>query len=77
VAGGFEILKLESTIESTTLPFEQARARLRTGLRASARRRDARLHQAAHAGVIEWKNDEIRKHEAGWPPGANREAKQG
>ena len=37
VQGGFEILKLESTIESTTLPFEQARNQIANRLPAMIR----------------------------------------
>jgi peptidyl-prolyl cis-trans isomerase SurA len=63
VAGGFEILKLESTIESTTLPFDQARSRIADKLAAG--RQDEALHtylkKLRTQALIEWKNDEMRK----------------
>jgi peptidyl-prolyl cis-trans isomerase SurA len=63
VAGGFEILKLESTIESTTLPFEQARSQIADKL-ASQRQEEAMhayVKKLRAQALIEWKNDEIRK----------------
>jgi peptidyl-prolyl cis-trans isomerase SurA len=68
VAGGFEILRLESTIESTTLPFDQARSQI--GDKIGAQRQDAELKKYIKRlrtqALIEWKNDEIRKaYEAG------------
>jgi peptidyl-prolyl cis-trans isomerase SurA len=68
VAGGFEILKLESTIESTLLPLEQARNQIRD--RLAAQRQDDALHayirKLRSQALIEWKNDEIKKaYEAG------------
>jgi peptidyl-prolyl cis-trans isomerase SurA len=68
VAGGFEILKLESTIESTTLPFDQARSQIAD--RLAGQRQDDAMHaymrRLRTQALIEWKNDEIRKaYEAG------------
>jgi len=68
VAGGFEILRLESTIESTTLPFDQARSQIADKI--GAQRQDAELKKYIKRlrtqALIEWKNDEIRKaYEAG------------
>jgi peptidyl-prolyl cis-trans isomerase SurA len=63
VAGGFEILKLESTIESTTLPFDQAHSQIADKL-ASQRQEEAMhayVRKLRAQALIEWKNDEIRK----------------
>jgi parvulin-like peptidyl-prolyl isomerase len=79
VAGGFEILKLESTIESTTLPFDQAKDQIANKL--AAQRQDGAMHayikKLRAQALIEWKNDEIRKaYEAG-VAAQDQETKQG
>ena len=68
VAGGFEILKLESSTESTTLPFEDAKSHIVDKL--SQERQGAAmqkyLKKLRDEALIEWKNDEIKKaYEAG------------
>lgn len=68
VAGGFEILKLESSSEATMLPFEDARSQIAE--RLSGERQSAEmqkyLKKLRDQALIEWKNDEIKKaYEAG------------
>ena len=68
VTGGYEILKLESTIESTTLPFEQARPQIadKIGNQRQAAAVVQYLKKLRAQALIEWKNDEIKKaYEAG------------
>lgn len=68
VPNGIEILKLESTIESTTLPFEQARGQIADRLRSERQEVEFQkfLKKLRETAIIEWKNDEIRKaYEAG------------
>jgi peptidyl-prolyl cis-trans isomerase SurA len=79
VAGGFEILKLESVIESTTLPFDQARPKIMDKIGAG--RQDEALHaymkKLRTQALIEWKNDEIKK---AWDAGVaeqEKDTKQG
>ncbi|MSO55846.1 MAG: hypothetical protein EXQ55_02835 [Acidobacteria bacterium] len=63
VPNGIEILKLESSIESTTLPFDQARNQIAE--RLSFERQQAEvvkyLKKLRDQAIIEWKNDEARK----------------
>jgi peptidyl-prolyl cis-trans isomerase SurA len=79
MGGGFEIFKLESTIESTTLPFEQARGQIADKL--AAQRQDEALHaymkKLRTQALIEWKNDEVHK---AWDSGVaaqEKDIKQG
>jgi parvulin-like peptidyl-prolyl isomerase len=68
VAGGFEILKLQSSTESTTLAFEDARGRIAENLGAEKQRAEMQkyLKKLRDQALIEWKNDEIKKaYEAG------------
>jgi parvulin-like peptidyl-prolyl isomerase len=63
VPGGYEIFQLESSIDSTTLPFEAARGQIADRLgsekvQSELRKYIGRLRAQA---IIEWKNDEIRK----------------
>jgi peptidyl-prolyl cis-trans isomerase SurA len=63
MGGGFEIFKLESTIESTTLTFEQARGRIADRL-AGQQQADAMgayVKKLRGQALIEWKNAEIHK----------------
>jgi peptidyl-prolyl cis-trans isomerase SurA len=81
VAGGFELLKLESTVESTTLPFDQARGQIADRL-AGQRQEEAMrayIKKLRTQALIEWKNEEIRKaYEAGVAAQEkNRQARQG
>ena len=63
VPNGIEILKLESSIESTTLPFDQARDQIAE--RLSGERQQAEvlkyLKKLRDQAIIEWKNDEVKK----------------
>jgi peptidyl-prolyl cis-trans isomerase SurA len=68
VAGGFEILKLESSTESTTLPFEDAKGQIaeRLGQERQGAEMQKYLKKLREQALIEWKNDEIKKaYEAG------------
>ena len=60
---GAQFFQLQSSIESTTLPFESARARIADRLSSEKmdgefRKYMARLRAQA---IIEWKNDDLRK----------------
>ena len=62
-ATGAQFFKLESSIESTTLPFEAARARIADRLASEKiggelKKYIARLRSQA---IIEWKNEDLRK----------------
>jgi parvulin-like peptidyl-prolyl isomerase len=62
-ATGAQFFKLESNIESTTLPFEAARAQIADRLTnqklgAELKKYIQRLRTQA---IIEWKNDDLRK----------------
>jgi parvulin-like peptidyl-prolyl isomerase len=68
VAGGFEILKLESSTESTTLPFEDAKSQIaeKLGQERQGAEMQKYLKKLRDQALIEWKNDEIKKaYEAG------------
>jgi len=77
VTNGYEILRLESNIESTTLPFDNARNQIAEKL-GSQRQQVAMqqyLKKLRDQALIEWKNDEIKKaYQAGL---AAREKQQG
>jgi parvulin-like peptidyl-prolyl isomerase len=69
---GAQLFKLESSIDSTTLPFEAARAQVaeRLGQQkvgAEFRKYVQRLRAQA---IIEWKNDDLRK---AWDAGVSAE----
>jgi peptidyl-prolyl cis-trans isomerase SurA len=71
-ATGAQIFKLESSIESTTLPFEAAQPQIADRLSqqkigAELKKYIQRLRAQA---IIEWKNDEIRK---AWEVGVSAE----
>jgi peptidyl-prolyl cis-trans isomerase SurA len=62
-AAGAQFFQLQSSIESTTLPFEAARARIADRLSSEKmdvefRKYMARLRSQA---IIEWKNEDLRK----------------
>ncbi len=62
-ATGAQFFKLESNIESTTLPFESARAQIAdrlTGEKLGAELKKYLQRLRAQA-IIEWKNDDLRK----------------
>jgi len=68
VAGGYEILKLESSTESTTLPFVDAKGQIaeRLGQQRQGAKMLEYLKKLREQALIEWKNDEIKKaYEAG------------
>ena len=63
MGGGFEIFKLDSTIESTTLTFEQARDQIADKLAGQQQGAAMRAYvkKLREQALIEWKNDEIHK----------------
>jgi peptidyl-prolyl cis-trans isomerase SurA len=63
VGAGYEILKLESSVESTQLTFEQARTAIANRLFAQKQRVELRkyLEKLRSQAIIEWKNQDIRK----------------
>ena len=63
VPAGWEILRLESSIDSTQLPFEQARNRIADLLFDQKRRVELEkyLRKLRSQAIIEWKNEDIRK----------------
>ena len=60
---GYEILKLEQSIESTKLPFEAARGQIADKVfqQKHAVELGKYLTKLRSQALIEWKNDEIRK----------------
>ena len=73
-ATGAQFFKLESSIESTTLPFEAARARIADRLTSEKiggelKKYITRLRSQA---IIEWKNEDLRK---AWEIGVEAEPK--
>ncbi len=71
-ATGAQLFKLESSIDSTMLPFEQARAQIadilgRQKMDAEVRKYVQRLRAQA---IIEWKNEDLRK---AWEAGISAE----
>ena len=73
-ATGAQFFKLESSIESTTLPFEAARARIADRLTSEKiggemKKYMTRLREQA---IIEWKNDDLKK---AWEIGIEAEPK--
>jgi parvulin-like peptidyl-prolyl isomerase len=68
VPNGIEILKLESTIEGTTIPFDQARSQIsnRLGQQRQGAAMQRYVKKLRATALIEWKNNEIKKaYEAG------------
>lgn len=63
VPNGYEILKLESAVESTTLPFDQAKNQIadRLGVERQGTEMQKYLKKLRAQAIIEWKNDEVRK----------------
>jgi peptidyl-prolyl cis-trans isomerase SurA len=63
VPNGVEILKLESTIEGTTIPFDQARGRIAQRLMQGRQHGEMQkyLKKLRANAIIEFKNDEIKK----------------
>lgn len=62
-AAGAQMFKLESSIESTTLPFEAARARIADRISQEKMGAELRkyLQRLRAQAIIEWKNDDLRK----------------
>jgi parvulin-like peptidyl-prolyl isomerase len=68
VPNGLEILKLESSIEGTIIPFEQARNQITDRLmqQRQGAAMQAYLKKLRGTALIEWKNEEMKKaYEAG------------
>lgn len=63
VLTGYEIFKLEQSIESTTLPFENARAQVAEKVfqQKYGGEMEKYLTKLRSQALIEWKNEEIRK----------------
>jgi peptidyl-prolyl cis-trans isomerase SurA len=63
VPNGVEILKLESTIEGTIIPFDQARGQIAQRLMQQRQGAEMQkyLKRLREQAIIEWKNDEIKK----------------
>ena len=62
-ATGAQLFKLESSIESTTLPFDAARARIADRLTSEKIGAEFKKYMARLRGqaIIEWKNEDLRK----------------
>jgi len=60
---GAQFFKLESNIESTTLPFESARARIADRLTSEKVAGELKkyVQRLRAQAIIEWKNDDLRK----------------
>ncbi len=69
---GAQIFKLESSIESTTLPFEAARPQIaeKLGQQKMGSELKKYIQRLRAQAIIEWKNDEIRK---AWEAGISAE----
>jgi peptidyl-prolyl cis-trans isomerase SurA len=63
VPTGFAIFRLESTIDSTTLPFEAAREQITDKLGSGKVEAELKkfIQKLRSQALIEWKDDEIRK----------------
>src|SRR4029450_256228 len=61
VPNGVEILKLESTIEGTIIPFDQARGQIAQRLMQERQGAEMQkyLKRLRGQAIIEWKNEEI------------------
>lgn len=72
VPGGYEIFKLESSIDSTTLPFEQARGQIVDRLRNERGQAEMRKYMVKlrAQAIIEWKDPELKK---AWEAGISAE----
>jgi parvulin-like peptidyl-prolyl isomerase len=80
IPNGYEILKLESSIEATTLPFDQAKKQIadKLGIERQGTEMQKYLNKLRTQAIIEWKNDEIRKaYEAGLAEQEKAAQKQG
>jgi parvulin-like peptidyl-prolyl isomerase len=75
MGGGYEIFKLESTIASTTLPFEQARSQIadKIGSERQEKALQAYIKKLRAQAIIDWKNPEIHK---AWEAGVAAQDKQ-
>ena len=69
---GGQIFKLESSIDSTTLPFEAARGQIadKLGQQKIGSELKKYVQRLRAQAIIEWKNDEIRK---AWEVGVSAE----
>ena len=71
-ATGAQVFKLESSIESTTLPFDAARPQIaeRLGQQKMAGELKKYIQRLRAQALLEWKNDEIKK---AWEVGISAE----
>jgi peptidyl-prolyl cis-trans isomerase SurA len=76
VPNGYEILKLESSIESTTLPFENAKGQIAERLGTGRQHAELvkYLKKLRAQAIIEWKNEDIKK---AYDEGLKRQAAAG
>ena len=60
---GYQMLKLESSTTSQTMPFEQARQDISARVVTEKRKLEFQkyMEKLRAQAIIEWKNDEIRK----------------
>jgi peptidyl-prolyl cis-trans isomerase SurA len=63
IAKGWQLIKLETATQTTTLPFDQAREQVTNKVFLSKRgaEMDKYIKRIREQAVIEWKNDEIKK----------------
>jgi peptidyl-prolyl cis-trans isomerase SurA len=63
IAKGWQLIKLEASTQTTTLPYEQAREQVTNKVFMSKRgaEMDKYMKRMREQAIIEWKNDEIRK----------------
>jgi peptidyl-prolyl cis-trans isomerase SurA len=76
VPNGYEILKLESSIESTTLPFENAKGQIAERLGSERQHAELAkyLKKLRAQAIIEWRNEEVHK---AYDAGVAEQEKQG
>ncbi len=63
ISKGWQLIKLETSTQTTTLPYEQAREQVTNKVFLSKRgaEMDKYMKRMREQAIIEWKNDEIRK----------------
>ncbi len=63
IAKGWQLIKLEASTQTTTLPYDQAREQVTNKVFLSKRgaEMDKYVKRMREQAIIEWKNDEIRK----------------
>ena len=72
---GYQILKLESSTQSQTLPFEQAREQISERVVTDKRRVEFQKYMTKlrSQAIIEWKNEDVKK---AYEEGLEQEAKE-